>query len=133
MRGHWTGSRSKVRGIRLARRHHRRQELANTLTHGFGTLCGIAATIVLVTLAVLKGDVFHIVGAAVFGTTLVLLYSASTLYHAAPKRSVKARLRILDHSAIYLLIAGTYTPFCLVAMPAEIGLPMLAFVLLILV
>ena len=102
-----------MRGIRLARRHHRRQELANTLTHGFGTLCGIAATGVLVTLAALKGDVFHIVGAAVFGATLVMLYSASTLYHAVPKRSVKARLRILDHSAIYLLIAGTYTPFTL--------------------
>ena len=97
----------------MARLRHRRQELANALTHGFGTLWGIAATGVLVTLAAMKGDVFHIVGAAVFGTTLILLYSASTLYHAVPKRSMKARLRIVDHSAIYLLIAGTYTPFTL--------------------
>jgi hemolysin III len=102
-----------VKRIRLARRHYRRQELANTLTHGFGTLCGIAATGVLVTLAALKGDVFHIVGAAVFGITLVVLYSASTLYHAVPDRRVKKKLRVIDHSAIYLLIAGTYTPFTL--------------------
>lgn len=102
-----------MRGIGLARLRHRRQELANTLTHAFGMLCGIAATAVLVTLAAMKGDAFHIVGAAVFGATLILLYSASTLYHAAPKRSLKARLRVVDHSAIYLLIAGTYTPFTL--------------------
>lgn len=102
-----------MKGIRLARLRHRRQELANTLTHGFGALWGIAATGVLVTLAAMRGDVFDIVGAAVFGATLILLYSASTLYHAAPKRSMKAKLRIVDHSAIYLLIAGTYTPFTL--------------------
>ncbi len=102
-----------MKGIGLARLRHRRQELANALTHGFGTLWGIAAAGVLVTLAAMRGDVFHIVGAAVFGTTLIMLYSASTLYHAVPKRSMKARLRIVDHSAIYLLIAGTYTPFTL--------------------
>ena len=81
-----------MKGIRLARLRHRRQELANALTHGFGTLWGIAAAGVLVTLAAMRGDVFHIVGAAVFGTTLIMLYSASTLYHAVPKRSIKARL-----------------------------------------
>lgn len=110
-----------MRRIKLARLRYRREELANVLTHGFGTLCGIAATGVLVTLAALRGDVFHIVGAAVFGTTLVVLYSASTLYHAAPSQSVKARLRVVDHSAIYLLIAGTYTPFTLVALKGTLG------------
>ncbi len=102
-----------MRRIGKARKHFRRQELANAITHGLGTLCGIAATGVLVTLAALRGDVFHIVGAAVFGLTLVLLYSASTLYHAVPSRGAKRKLRIVDHSAIYLLIAGTYTPFTL--------------------
>jgi hemolysin III len=87
--------------------------MANTLTHGFGALCGIASTAVLVTLAVLRGDMFHIIGAAVFGATLILLYTASTLYHAAPARHVKRRLRVVDHASIYLLIAGTYTPFTL--------------------
>ncbi len=91
----------------------RREEMANTLTHGFGTLCGIASTAVLVTLAVLRGDLFHIIGAAVFGATLILLYTASTLYHAAPAQHVKRRLRVVDHASIYLLIAGTYTPFTL--------------------
>lgn len=91
----------------------RREEMANTLTHGFGALCGIASTAVLVTLAVLRGDMFHIIGAAVFGATLILLYTASTLYHAAPARHVKRRLRVVDHASIYLLIAGTYTPFTL--------------------
>ncbi len=95
------------------RLRRKREELANAATHGFGTLCGIAATGVLVTLAALEGDVFHIVGSAVFGATLVLLYSASTLYHLVPAPAAKARLRIVDHASIYLLIAGTYTPFTL--------------------
>lgn len=102
-----------MRRIRPAGLRHRREELANVLTHGLGALCGIAATAVLVTLAARMGDVFHIVGAAVFGSTLIVLYSASAIYHAVPKPSVKARLRVVDHSAIYLLIAGTYTPFTL--------------------
>jgi hemolysin III len=97
----------------LGRLKRRGEELANAITHGFGTLCGIAATVVLVTLAAMKGDIFHVVGAAVFGSTLVLLYSASTLYHAIPAPAAKARLRVIDHSSIYLLIAGTYTPFTL--------------------
>ena len=62
-----------MKGIRLARLRHRRQELANALTHGFGTLWGIAATGVLVTLDTVKGDVFNVVGAAVFGATLIVL------------------------------------------------------------
>ncbi len=102
-----------MKRIERARRHLRRQELANAITHGLGTLCGIAATAVLVTMAALRGDAFHVVGVAVFGLTLVLLYSASTLYHAAPSRGTRRKLRVVDHSAIYLLIAGTYTPFTL--------------------
>ena len=97
----------------MRRLRRKREELANAATHGFGTLCGIAATGVLVTLAALEGDVFHVVGSAVFGATLVLLYSASTLYHLVPAPAAKARLRVIDHSSIYLLIAGTYTPFTL--------------------
>jgi hemolysin III len=91
----------------------RREELANVLTHGFGTLCGLASTAVLVTLAVGKGDPFHVIGAVVFGSTLILLYTASTLYHAAPSPTAKKKLRVVDHASIYLLIAGTYTPFTL--------------------
>lgn len=89
----------------------RRAELANTLTHGAGVIAGAVALSILVVLAARSGDARNVVGAAVFGTTLILLYLASTLYHAARHPRLRARFKVLDHSAIYLLIAGTYTPF----------------------
>lgn len=92
---------------------HRRAEVANTLTHGAGLLAAIAATPFLVVRAVGRGGAGDVVGAAVFGATLILLYLASTAYHAAPAGRARAVLRRLDHAAIYLLIAGTYTPFTL--------------------
>jgi hemolysin III len=92
----------------------RHEELANTLTHGVGIAASIAACTILVVRASLLGDAWRIVGAAVFGATLISLYTASTLYHAARSPEVKARLKVMDHAAIYLLIAGTYTPFTLV-------------------
>lgn len=88
-----------------------REELANVVTHGIGMMAAIAAAAMLIVWASIKGDVREIVGVSVFATTLVALYTASTLYHAARDPVVKARLKILDHSAIYLLIAGSYTPF----------------------
>ena len=90
---------------------HWKNELANTVTHGAGVLASITALTVLVILAARGGDPWEIVGASIFGATLVLLYLASTMYHAASAPGIKARLKVLDHSAIYLLIAGTYTPF----------------------
>lgn len=90
---------------------HWRAELANTITHGIGVVASIAALCLLVIAAARGGDPWEIVGAVIFGATLVLLYLASTLYHATPNASAKARLKVLDHCAIYLLIAGTYTPF----------------------
>ncbi len=88
-----------------------KEELANVLTHGVGMLAALAAAGGLIVFAALRGDVWEIVGVSVFATTLVALYTASTLYHAARDPVVKARLKVLDHAAIYLLIAGTYTPF----------------------
>jgi hemolysin III len=90
------------------------EELANTLTHGFGVVASVAVCAVLVVRASLLGDAWKIVGAAIFGATLISLYAASTLYHAVRSQPVKARLKVVDHAAIYLLIAGTYTPFTLV-------------------
>lgn len=87
------------------------EEVASAITHGIGVLLSVGAGAVLITLAVLTGDLWTIVGASVFVGTLVLLYAASTLYHAIPFADVKARLKTLDHCAIYGLIAGTYTPF----------------------
>ena len=90
------------------------EEIAHAITHGVGLLLSIAALVVLVVFASLRGDAWHIVSCSIYGTTLVALYTASTLYHALPSPRVKDVFRVLDHSAIYLLIAGTYTPFTLV-------------------
>ena len=89
------------------------EEVANAVTHGLGTLLSIGAGAVLITLAAVSGDVWTVTGVSVFVGALVLLYTASTLYHAIPHAAVKARLQTFDHCAIYVLIAGTYTPFLL--------------------
>jgi len=93
-----------------------RAELANTLTHGVGIFLALVGGGGLIVLAAVQGDPWKIVGASVFTATLVLLYTASTLYHAVRSPSLKVRLKVLDHAAIYLLIAGTYTPFTLVGL-----------------
>jgi hemolysin III len=90
-----------------------REELANSLSHGVGFMCAVAATPVLIIGASSRGTADDIVGSSVFGVTMVLLYLASTWYHAVPVSPLKDRLQKLDHAAIYLLIAGTYTPFTL--------------------
>jgi hemolysin III len=97
------------------------EEVAHALTHGLGVVLAIAGLTVMVARATLYGDAWHIVGAAIFGTTLVLMYTASTLYHSIPLPRAKKVLRIIDHSTIYLLIAGTYTPFTLVTLNGAVG------------
>lgn len=92
------------------------EELAHAITHGIGAILSIAGLTLLVVFSALRGDAWHVVSSAIFGTTLVLLYSASTLYHSFPQPNIKRIFRIMDHSAIYLLIAGTYTPFLLVSL-----------------
>src|SRR5690349_6737697 len=91
-----------------------RWELANALTHGAGVVASLAGGTVLIVLAALYGDAWKVVSSAIFVATLVVLYTASTVYHAVTRPELKARLKVFDHSAIYLLIAGTYTPFMLV-------------------
>src|SRR5687767_5588409 len=90
------------------------EEIANSITHGVGLALSIAGFAVLIVFAVLYGDASHIAGCSIFGATLVFLYTASTLYHSFRKPRLKEALKILDHCAIFLLIAGTYTPFTLV-------------------
>ncbi|HYL88178.1 MAG TPA: hemolysin III family protein [Burkholderiales bacterium] len=89
------------------------EEIANSVSHGLGLLATLAAFPILVTAASRRGDAAGIVGASVFATTMVLLYLTSTLFHALPTCRAKRVFQILDHAAIYLLIAGTYTPFTL--------------------
>jgi hemolysin III len=100
---------------------HGTHELANALTHGLGAIAALAGGSVLITLAAVHGDGWQLAGAIVFGACLLLLYLASTLYHAIRHPVAKARLKVFDHCAIYLLIAGTYTPFTLIALRGPWG------------
>lgn len=97
------------------------EEIFHAVTHGVGIVLSIAGLAVLVAFASLRGGASCVVGCSVFGACLVLLYTASTLYHAIPSRRAKRVLQVLDHSGIYLLIAGTYTPFCLVTLGGGMG------------
>lgn len=101
--------------VRLgAPRYRRREEVVNTVSHGIGVVLSLVGLGVLSTLASIHGSPWHVVGCTVYGVTLVVLYLASTLYHGLPLSRAKIVLQSLDHTAIYLLIAGTYTPFLLV-------------------
>lgn len=101
-------------GASIASVYTPREELANALTHGVGALLSVAGLAVLTTSASIRSDVWAVTATAIFGATLVLLYTASTLYHALRGEELKRLLRKFDHASIFLLIAGTYTPFLLV-------------------
>jgi hemolysin III len=100
-------------------------EKFNAVTHLVGAVLALAGTVVLVVLAAALGDPWKVVSVSIYGATLVLLYSASTLYHSLRGRA-KDILRELDHHSIYLLIAGSYTPFCLVTLRGAWGWSLLA-------
>ncbi|MEO6154633.1 MAG: hemolysin III family protein [Thermomonas sp.] len=103
------------------RLHDAREELANALTHGLGATAALAGGAILVTLAARNGDGWQLGAAIVFGIALLLLYIASTLYHAVQHPVTKGRLKVFDHCAIYILIAGTYTPFTLIGLRGPVG------------
>lgn len=98
-----------------------REEIANAVIHGIGAVASAAAGAVLVTLATLFGTRMQQVSAVVFCSSMLLLYTSSTLYHAIPSAAAKRRLKVCDHCAIYMLIAGTYTPFALIGLRGEVG------------
>ena len=97
------------------------EEIANSLTHGVGAVLAIGGSALLVTLAAMRGDVSHVVSCSIFGGAMVVLYTASTLYHSVTTPRAKRVLQVLDHAAIFLLIAGTYTPFTLVSLRGPWG------------
>lgn len=105
----------------LTARYSRGEELVNSITHGLGIVLSIIGLAVLIAFAGRYGNSWHIVSCSVFGATLIFLYAASTLYHAVQEPAVKSILRIFDHSAILVLIAGTYTPFTLVSLRGPWG------------
>jgi hemolysin III len=97
------------------------EEIANTVTHGIGGVLAVAGLVLLVTFAAIRGSAWHVIGCSVFGATMVLLYTSSTLYHAITAPRAKRALRHIDHASIYLLIAGTYTPFTLATLRGPWG------------
>ena len=98
---------------RLRREQSQREEIANSISHGIGFVAALVGTPFLITQAARHGNVGFVVGASLFSATATFLYLASTLYHALPVGKTKRVFRVLEHSAIFLLIAGTYTPFTL--------------------
>lgn len=110
------------------KRYSLAEEIANSVTHGIGALLSIVGLVVLVNLAATHGNLWHIVSSSIFGATLILLYLSSTLYHSITAPRAKVVLRLLDHVAIYLLIAGTYTPFLLVNLRGPWGWSLFALV-----
>ena len=97
------------------------EEKLNIRSHATGIFLSIIALVLLVTHASLNGNVWHIVSFSIFGASLLILYTASTIYHSATDPKRRARLRVLDHASIYVLIAGTYTPFTLVTLSGSTG------------
>ena len=104
------------------------EEIVHSITHGVGVGLSIAGLTVLVVLAALYGNVYQIVGFSIYGATLIILYLASTLYHSFQHPQVKHVFKVIDHASIYLLIAGTYTPFLLVSLRGTWGWSLLVII-----
>lgn len=97
------------------------EESLNISSHAVGLVFSVVALVLLVMRAFNYGDVWHIVGAGVFGASLIILYASSTVYHSTVNSELRGRMRVVDHATIYVLIAGTYTPFTLVTLSGMTG------------
>lgn len=97
------------------------EEVANSITHGLGAALGIAALVIVIVIAVGDGGGVYLFAALVYGITMIIEYTMSTLYHAITNEKAKRVFKVLDHSGIYLFIAGTYTPFCLITLGSSGG------------
>jgi len=104
------------------------EEIAHSVTHGIGAALSLAALVTLLVLAIVHGTRWHILSFAVYGLSLFAVYLASTLYHGVQKPRLRPILRKVDHACIYLLIAGTYTPFVLISMRSSLGLTLLTVI-----
>lgn len=99
----------------------RREEVANAITHGIGALLSVAALVLLIVFSSTKGTAWHVVSFTIYGVSMLLLYLSSTLVHSFKEGKVKDLFEFFDHSSIYIFIAGTYTPFMLVAIRGPLG------------
>jgi len=97
------------------------EEIVNAITHGLGALLGVAGTVYMIVISAIKGDSWWVVTSAIYGFTLILLFTMSTIYHALKPNRAKKVFRVFDHASIYLLIAGTYTPITLGVMRNALG------------
>ena len=97
------------------------EEKTNIISHAIGLALSIVATVLMLVRASLYGNAWHVVSVSIFGASLILLYAASTFYHSAKDPKLRSRLRVFDHATIYVLIAGTYTPFTLVTLNGPVG------------
>ncbi|GAB6099920.1 hemolysin III family protein [Halanaerocella petrolearia] len=102
-------------------RYSQNEEITNAILHGIGLGLAIAALVILIIFAKQSDNILHMVSFIIYGSTLIILYLASTLYHSFPKGKVKDIFQLLDHSSIYLLIAGTYTPITLITLQGKLG------------
>ncbi|MDD3655930.1 MAG: hemolysin III family protein [Atribacterota bacterium] len=107
------------------------QEIANSITHGIGSILSIIGFIILIFIVINKGDVWYIISFTIYGTTLVFLYLCSTIYHGLSDKKRKYLFQVLDHIAIYLLIAGSYTPLTLISLRGPWGWTILGIIWLI--
>jgi len=108
-------------GIMIKRPYSLKEEVWSSLIHGVGILLGVAALSVLVSLASIYSNAWAVVSTAIFGSSMILMYTASTLYHAVQNSEIKKKLKKFDHISIYYLIAGSYTPFLLVNLRGTLG------------
>lgn len=99
----------------------RREEIANAITHGIGALLSVAALVLLIVFSSMKGTAWHVVSFTIYGVSMLLLYTSSTLVHSFKEGKLKDLFEFFDHSSIYVYIAGTYTPFMLVAIRGSLG------------
>lgn len=99
----------------------KREEIANAIIHGIGAVFSVAALVILIVSSVMHGTAWHVVSFTLFGSSMILLYLSSTLVHGFPAGRVKDFFEIMDHSAIYFFIAGTYTPFLFLAIKGTLG------------
>lgn len=118
----------KKEKVPLNKRYTLGEEIFNSVSHGVGALLAIAGTVVLIVMSALYTDPWGIVSAAIYGGTLIILYTMSTLYHALTNEKAKYVMRIMDHATIFLLIAGTYTPITLYTMRGPLGWVLFGFV-----
>ena len=98
-----------------------KEEIANSITHGVGSLLAIAACVLLIVFAAIKGGALRIVSVSIYGASLIVMFTMSTLYHALTNKKAKKVFRVFDHTSIFLLIAGTYTPVALVTLRGALG------------